>query len=145
MCLPCPGGYEEHLSTRRIVLSASSPARPRPAAPLCAPTRPARGISAFGTQLWVYKNVYWFAICGLFILVTGQSHVGPRSYFSWTGYDAYNPGRLEYIPPFCKHVEHRPPDLPQAGRVGAHGGASGRRRARLDADRAIRPGDKRLN
>ena len=34
------------------------------------------------------------------------------------------------------------PDIPQAGRVGAPGGAAGRGRARLGANRTIRPGNK---
>ena len=40
-------GYEGRLSPERIVLSASRPARLRPAAPPCAPTRLARGMSGF--------------------------------------------------------------------------------------------------
>ena len=35
------------------------------------------------------------------------------------------------------------PDIPRAIRVGAHGGAAGRRRAGLNDDRTVRPGDKR--
>ena len=42
--LRCFGGYEGRLSPGRIVLSASRPARPRRAAPPCAPTRPARDV-----------------------------------------------------------------------------------------------------
>ena len=34
------------------------------------------------------------------------------------------------------------PDIQRAGRVGAHGGAAGRSRAGLDANRTVRPGDK---
>ena len=34
-------------------------------------------------------------------------------------------------------------NIPRAGRVGAHGGAAGRRRSGLGADRTVRPGDKR--
>ena len=34
------------------------------------------------------------------------------------------------------------PDIPRAGRVGAPGGATGRGRARLGADRTSRPGNK---
>ena len=49
-CLRCFGGYEGGLSPRRTVLLASNPARPRPATPPCAPTRPARGMSGFWTQ-----------------------------------------------------------------------------------------------
>ena len=46
-CIHCLGGYEGRLSPGRTVLSASSPARPRPAAPPCASTRSARGMSGF--------------------------------------------------------------------------------------------------
>ena len=35
------------------------------------------------------------------------------------------------------------PDIPRAGRVGAHGGVAGRGRAGPDANRTVRPGDKR--
>ena len=42
-----PWGNEGRLSPERIALSASRPARPRPAAPPRAPTRPARGMSGF--------------------------------------------------------------------------------------------------
>ena len=35
------------------------------------------------------------------------------------------------------------PDIPRSGRVGAHGGAAGRGWAERDADRTVRPGDKR--
>ena len=41
ICLRCIRGYEGRLSPGRTVLSASRPARPRPAAPPCAPPRPA--------------------------------------------------------------------------------------------------------
>ena len=34
------------------------------------------------------------------------------------------------------------PDIPRAGRVGAHGGVAGRGRAGPDANRTVRPGDK---
>ena len=37
------------------------------------------------------------------------------------------------------------PDIPRAGWVGAHGGAAGRCRARMDANRSVRPGDKGLS
>ena len=40
---------ESRLSTGQTVLSAPRPARPRPAVPMCAPTRPARGMSGFWT------------------------------------------------------------------------------------------------
>ena len=47
MCPRCFGSYEGRLSPGRTVLSASSPDRPRPAAPPCAATRPARGMFGF--------------------------------------------------------------------------------------------------
>ena len=34
------------------------------------------------------------------------------------------------------------PNIPRAGRDGAHGGATGRGRSGLDADRTVRPGNK---
>ena len=37
------------------------------------------------------------------------------------------------------------PDIPRAGRVGAPGGAAGRGQARLNANRIIRPGKKKVN
>ena len=43
--LRCIGGYEGRLSLGRSVLSAPRTARPRLAAPPCAPTRPARDMS----------------------------------------------------------------------------------------------------
>ena len=46
----CFGRYGGGLSPRRTVLLASSPARPRPATPMCAPTRRARGMSGFWTR-----------------------------------------------------------------------------------------------
>ena len=49
-CLRCLGRYEGRLSPGRTVLSASRPARPRPATPPCAATRPARGMSRFWTR-----------------------------------------------------------------------------------------------
>ena len=76
-------------------------------------------------------------------LVTRQNHLGPRSYFSRAGHDPNNPGRSEYIPPLLSTCRIQNLDIPQAGRVGAHGEAAGRGRAGLDADRAFRPGDKR--
>ena len=42
------------MSPARIVLSAPNPARPRPAGPPCAPTRPARGMSGF----WVRQVIH---------------------------------------------------------------------------------------
>ena len=48
--LRCFGGCEGGLSPRRSVLFASNHARPRPATPLCAPTRIARGMSGFWTR-----------------------------------------------------------------------------------------------
>ena len=42
-CLRCPGWYEGDLT----VMLASSPARPRPATPPCAPSRRASGMSGF--------------------------------------------------------------------------------------------------
>ena len=44
------GTREACLLARRTVLLASSPARPHPATPPCAPTRPARGMSGFRTR-----------------------------------------------------------------------------------------------
>ena len=49
-CLRCLGGYVGRLSPWRTVLSASRPAQPRTAAPPCAPTRPARGMSGSWTR-----------------------------------------------------------------------------------------------
>ena len=46
-CPRCFGEYEEGLFPRQTVLLANCPARPRPATPPCAPTRPARGMSGF--------------------------------------------------------------------------------------------------
>ena len=46
-CLRCHGGCGGRLSPGQTILSASRPARPRPAVPMCAPTRPARGMSGF--------------------------------------------------------------------------------------------------
>ena len=49
----CGGG----LSPGQTILLAPSPARPRPAAPPCAPTRPSRGMSGFWTrQLVLYMK-----------------------------------------------------------------------------------------
>ena len=48
--LRCVGRYAGPLFPGRTVLLAPSPARPRPAAPPCAPTRPARGMSGFWTR-----------------------------------------------------------------------------------------------
>ena len=41
----------------------------------------------------------------------------------------------------CMKVVESNPDIPRAGRVGAHGGAAGRSRAGRAADRTVRPGD----
>ena len=49
-CIRCLGGYEGCLSPVRTVMSVSHPARPRLADPLCASTRPARGMSMFWTR-----------------------------------------------------------------------------------------------
>ena len=46
-CLRSLGGYGGPLSPGQTILLVSSPARPRLAAPPCAPTRPARGRSGF--------------------------------------------------------------------------------------------------
>ena len=43
------------LFPRRTVLLANSPARPRPATPPCAPTRPARGMSGFWARQVRYE------------------------------------------------------------------------------------------
>ena len=48
--LRCFGGCEGRVSLGQTILSASCPARPRPAVPMCAPTRPARGMSGFWTR-----------------------------------------------------------------------------------------------
>ena len=59
--LRCLGGYEGRLSPGRTVLSSFSPARRRPAAPPCAPTRIARGMSG----LWTRHSILSGAICNL--------------------------------------------------------------------------------
>ena len=45
------------MSPRGRILLAFSPARPRPATPLCAPTRPARGMSVFWTRQFGFNIV----------------------------------------------------------------------------------------
>ena len=64
-CSPCLGGYEGRLCPGRTVLSASSPARVRPAAPPCAaPTQPAGGMSGFWTrQVGKWSAALWSAVC----------------------------------------------------------------------------------
>ena len=47
------------MSPGRTVLLASSPARPRPATPPCAPTRPARGMSGFWTRQVKFPDTPW--------------------------------------------------------------------------------------
>ena len=63
-----------------------------------------------------------------------------------------SPGRDALLLFRCPLIERRllvstcrtqSPNIQRAGRVGAHGGAAGRRRSRLGADRTVRPGDKR--
>ena len=46
------------MSPGRTVLSASSPARPRPVAPPCAPTRPARGVRVLDSTNRFYQTAF---------------------------------------------------------------------------------------
>ena len=79
MCLRCFGGYEGRLSPGRTVLSASNPARPRPAALPCAPTRPARGMFEF----WVRQI---FNICEMLYTCWLQNADTPRSSRVWAAH-----------------------------------------------------------
>ena len=69
MFLRCLGRYEGHLSPGRNVLSASCSALPRSAAPPCAPTRAARGMSGF----WIRQvSLFLFFVATLFFAVSDQ-------------------------------------------------------------------------
>ena len=72
------------MSPGRSVLSVSRTAQPRPAAPPCAPTRPARGMSGFWT-----RQVY----IGFPLFVLPEIHPGGHSSIVWRVRGAVSPGR----------------------------------------------------
>ena len=87
------------MSSGRSVLSASRSAQPRAAAPLCAPTRPARGISGFWT-----RQVMEASLCQVFPTRGGSPHGGSEQ-------DTLdNPMRL---PPQRVHEQRLPPHRPE--------------------------------
>ena len=89
------GRYEGRVSPGPTFLSASSPAQLHPAAPPCAPTRPARGMSEF----WI-RQVFYSSLIASKIVLGSEIRKCTRN----------------VCPLICQIVK---PDIPRAGRGGA--------------------------
>ena len=125
----------------RTVLLASSLARPRPATPPGAPTRPARGMSGFWirqviiitTRLIIMINSITnrvISIMSIIIIICIIITIVNMSIVIM----------IIIIIIISSRIQN--PDMPLARRDGAHGGVAGRGRAGLDANRTVRPGNK---
>ena len=110
------------------------PASPRPAVRL-APCRPDRCVSGFWTRqviVWgvLFANCYYNIKMPISRLCGESRNLNCDIFSIMEWFNKQSTCRIQN------------PDIPQAGRVGAPGGAPGRGWARFGAKRTIRPGNK---